>query len=114
MGGGPEGRRPGPRRTGPPDALETPGSGERVEDRELRRVTRALVLAGVLGGVVGVPGLAGAATGVTSYGAAPTRALGAGAWSWFENPRAIVTGGGCEVLASAAAGPFPTGWVNVE
>jgi hypothetical protein len=59
--------------------------------------------------VAGV-GTAGAAT----YGEATTTKLGAGAWSWFENPRALVTGGGCEVLASAAAGPAPVGWVNVE
>ncbi len=51
---------------------------------------------------------------VVSFSDAPTLTLGQGAWSWFENSRAFVTGGGCEVIASAAAGPLPTGWVNVE
>jgi hypothetical protein len=72
-------------------------------------VTRALVAAGVLVATVG-GGPAGAAT----YGETTTRRLGEGAWSWFSNPRAIVTGGGCEVLAGASAGSGPSGRVNVE
>lgn len=72
-------------------------------------MTRALLAAAALTMVTAV-GPAGAATD----GETATGRLGEGAWSWFSNPRAIVTGGGCEVLAGAAAGSWPSGRVNVE
>jgi hypothetical protein len=56
---------------------------------------------------------AGAAS-VATFSAAETRRLGDGAWSWFQHPRAIVTGGGCEVLASAASGTAAAGTVSVS
>jgi hypothetical protein len=70
---------------------------------------RGLVVAGAVAMVAGA-GSAGAAT----YGETTTRRLGEGAWSWFSSPRAIVTGGGCEVLAGASAGVWPSGRVDVE
>jgi hypothetical protein len=62
-------------------------------------VTRAVVTAGVVAAFAG-RGMAGAAT----YGETATRTIGPGAWSWFTGPRAIVTGGGCEVLAGVSGG----------
>jgi hypothetical protein len=74
----------------------------------LRWLARGLVAVGVVAAIA-----AGGTAGAASYGEPPTTRLGEGAWSWFSNPRAIVTGGGCEVIASAAAGVNPIGRVEV-
>jgi hypothetical protein len=64
--------------------------------------------AGVLVAAVG-----GGSAGAATYGETTTRTLGPGAWSWFSNPRAIVTGGGCEVLAGTSSGSGPAGRIDV-
>lgn len=74
-----------------------------------RRTLAAIILALV---AVVIP--ATTAANATPAVPAPVTGLGDGAWSWFEGPRAIVTGGGCELLASATGGSGATGMVNVE